>query len=64
MTFVLPANAIGVPVASFYMNNWLNNFAYKISLNGYYFWEGIAAGLILAFLTTANRICQKKGFLF
>ena len=56
MTLVLLASAIGVPVAYYYMSHWLNNFAYKISLSWYYFLAGIAAGLIIAFLTMAHKV--------
>jgi putative ABC transport system permease protein len=56
LTLVLLASAIGVPVAYFYMNHWLNNFAYKISLSWYFFLAGIAAGLTIAFLTMAHKV--------
>ena len=47
---------IDIPVAYFYMNQWLNNFAYKISLSWYYFAAGIAAALLIAFLTMVYKI--------
>ena len=56
LTLVLIASLIGIPVAYFYMNQWLNNFAYKISLSWYYFAAGIAAALLIAFLTMVYKI--------
>jgi putative ABC transport system permease protein len=56
LTLVLLASAIGIPVAYYYMSHWLNNFAYKISLSWYYFLAGIAAGLLIAFLTMVHKV--------
>jgi putative ABC transport system permease protein len=51
LILVLIASAIGTPVAYFYMDNWLNNFAYKISLSWYYFAVAVVLALLIAFST-------------
>ena len=56
LSLVLIASLIGIPVAYFYMNQWLSHFAYKISLSWYYFAAGIAAALLIAFLTMVYKI--------
>ena len=48
---VIIASVISIPLAYFYMENWLNNFAYKISLSWYYFAIATFAALLIAFLT-------------
>ncbi len=56
LTLVLIASLIGIPVAYFYMDQWLSHFAYKISLSWYYFAAGIAVALAIAFLTMVYKI--------
>jgi putative ABC transport system permease protein len=56
LLLVFIASLIGIPIAYFYMNQWLNNFAYKISLSWYYFAAGIIAALVIAFLTIVYKI--------
>jgi len=53
---VLLASIIGVPVAYYFMDQWLENFAYQISLHWYYFFVGVAFALIIAFLTMVNKV--------
>lgn len=52
---VLIASLIGIPVAYHYMGQWLNNFAYKISLSWYYFLIAVILAVIIAFLTIIYR---------
>ncbi|MEF8845693.1 MAG: ABC transporter permease [Bacteroidales bacterium] len=56
LILILISSIIGIPVAYFYMDQWLNNFAYKISLSWYYFAAGIAVALAIAFLTMVYKI--------
>jgi len=53
---VLLASIIAIPVAYYFMDQWLNNFAYQISLHWYYFFAGVAFALIIAFLTMVNKV--------
>jgi putative ABC transport system permease protein len=48
---VLIANAIAWPVAWYYLHDWLNGFAYRISLNPLYFVGVGAIALAIAWLT-------------
>jgi len=51
MKWIIIANIIAVPVAYYFMNKWLQDFAYRININ---WWLFILAGfiaLIIAFLT-------------
>jgi len=48
---VVIASIIGIPVAYFYMDKWLSNFAYRVSLSWYYFAIAIVAALVIAFTT-------------
>ncbi len=56
LVLVLAASIIGVPVAYYFMNRWLDNFAYQISLQWHHFFAGIALALIIAFLTMVNKV--------
>jgi putative ABC transport system permease protein len=48
---VLVANAIAWPVAWYYLHGWLQNFAYRVSLNPLYFAAIGLAALVIAWLT-------------
>ena len=48
---VLVANAIAWPVAWYYLEGWLNGFAYRIALNPLYFVAAGAAALAIAWAT-------------
>jgi putative ABC transport system permease protein len=48
---VLIANLIAWPVAYFYLRDWLQGFAYRISLNPLYFVVAGAAALVIAWAT-------------
>lgn len=51
LNLVIIASIIGIPVAYFYMDKWLNNFAYKISLSWYYFAAAVILAVLIAFIT-------------
>ncbi|MFO8236459.1 MAG: FtsX-like permease family protein [Bacteroidales bacterium] len=55
---IIIASMIGIPVAYFYMDNWLNNFAYKISLSWYYFVSAIIIALLIAGLTMFSKVVK------
>jgi putative ABC transport system permease protein len=48
---VIIAFLIALPVASFVMNNWLQNFAYRININ---LWIFVAAGFLALFVAIAT----------
>jgi putative ABC transport system permease protein len=48
---VLIANAIAWPVAWYYLHNWLQGFAYRITLSPIYFVGAGVMGLVIAWLT-------------
>lgn len=56
LVLVLAASIIGVPVAYYFMDRWLDNFAYQISLQWHHFAAGIALALAIAFLTMVNKV--------
>lgn len=49
--WVLIANIIAIPLAWFYLNNWLNSFAYKTSLSWWIFVVAAIISLMIALLT-------------
>jgi putative ABC transport system permease protein len=51
INLVIIASIIGIPIAYFYMDKWLNNFAYKISLSWYYFAAAMIIAILIAFAT-------------
>ena len=55
ISLVLIASLIGIPFAYFYMNQWLNNFAYKISLSWYYFVAAVVLAVLIALITIIYR---------
>jgi putative ABC transport system permease protein len=48
---VLIANAIAWPLAWFYLHNWLEGYAYRITLSPAYFLVAGAAALLIAWAT-------------
>jgi putative ABC transport system permease protein len=50
LKLVLIANVIGWPVAYYFMNQWLNNFAYKAPISWIVFVSTGLAVLMIAFL--------------
>ncbi len=52
---ILLASLIGIPVAWFYMDKWLNNFVYRINLSWYYFFLAILVALLVAFITISYK---------
>jgi putative ABC transport system permease protein len=55
VNLILIASIIGIPVAYFYMNQWLNNFAYKISLSWYYFASAVLIAVLIALITITYK---------
>ena len=53
LLLVFIASVIAVPVAWWAMNNWLENFPYKISINIWYFVITVIVSLIIALITTS-----------
>ena len=51
IVLIVIASIIGIPIAYFYMDKWLNNFAYKISLSWYYFVIATLVAILIAFST-------------
>ncbi|HTR00393.1 MAG TPA: FtsX-like permease family protein, partial [Candidatus Acidoferrum sp.] len=52
---VLIANAIAWPVAYYYLHDWLQGFAFRLSLNPVYFLAGGAAALGIAWITVLGH---------
>ena len=52
---IVVAFVIASPLAGYIMSQWLDNFAYKVPLNGLMFITGISITLIIAFLTVGYR---------
>ncbi|HKD46305.1 MAG TPA: ABC transporter permease [Rhizomicrobium sp.] len=58
---VLVANLIAWPVAYYYLRNWLEGYAYRISLNPFYFVGAGLAALVIAWVTVfahARRVAR------
>ncbi len=53
--WVLVANCIAWPVAYYFMNRWLNNFAYRIDIGIWTFVLSGALALVIAFLTISYQ---------
>jgi putative ABC transport system permease protein len=52
---VLVANLIALPTAWYYMNNWLNGFAYRVNISWWIFAASLSTGIIIAFCTIAFK---------
>lgn len=46
---------VAAPLAAYVMNSWLQNFAYRIELNGMMFLGGVVTALVISFLTVGFR---------
>jgi ABC-type antimicrobial peptide transport system permease subunit len=55
MILIIISFVIAVPVAWYVMNGWLQNFAYRISLNAWIFIAAIAVSIIIAWVTVAYK---------
>ncbi|MFP3860254.1 MAG: ABC transporter permease [Bacteroidales bacterium] len=53
---IVTASLIGIPLAYWYMDKWLNNFAYKISLSWYYFVIAVMTALLIALLAITYKV--------
>lgn len=52
---ILIANAIALPLAWYYMSNWLSSFPYRIHISWWMFLAAVASGVVIAFCTIAFR---------
>ncbi|HLY07157.1 MAG TPA: ABC transporter permease [Rhizomicrobium sp.] len=52
---VLIANVVAWPVAYYYLHNWLETYAYRISLDPLYFAAAGGAALLIAWITVAGH---------
>lgn len=55
LRIVLTAGIISSVIVYFLMNAWLDSFAYRITINGWYFVAGILITLLIAFITVFIR---------
>ncbi|MGM0503348.1 MAG: ABC transporter permease, partial [Bacteroidota bacterium] len=51
LKWVFISSLIGIPASYFFMRNWLENFAYRIELNIWYFVFALLIALVIASLT-------------
>jgi len=51
LKWVFISSLIGIPASYFFMRNWLENFAYRIELNIWYFLFALIIALVIASLT-------------
>ena len=56
--WVLLANLIAWPIAFYIMNNWLENFAYRTSLNWYVFVASGIMALVIAITTVSYQVAK------
>ena len=52
------ANILVWPISWFLMNNWLNNFTYRVHFNYWLFGYGLAASLLIILLTVSYHIIK------
>jgi putative ABC transport system permease protein len=52
---ILIANLIAWPVGWYFMNNWLQGFAYRVNISWWMFAISLSAGIIIAFSTIAFK---------
>ena len=55
MKLVLLGNIVAWPVAYYVMNNWLQNFAYRINISFWIFLFASFIVFVIAFLTVASH---------
>jgi putative ABC transport system permease protein len=53
MVFI--ANIIALPLAWYFMNNWLRDFPYRVNISWWMFTVSLSAGIIIAFCTIAFK---------
>ncbi|MFI5161679.1 MAG: ABC transporter permease [Sphingobacteriales bacterium] len=58
---VIIANIITLPLAWYFMNNWLNDFPYRIGIGWWVFAISLSAGIITAFCTIAFKTIKAAG---
>ena len=55
---VFIANVIALPIGWYFMNNWLQAFAYKINISWWIFAASLASGVLIAFCTIAFKTAR------
>ena len=58
MKLVGIAIVVSVPVSYFVMQAWLQNFAYAIEMNVWYFVAGAATAILIALITTGGQAAK------
>ena len=58
---VIIANVIALPVAWYFMDNWLHDFPYRVDINWWIFAVSLSAGVIIAFCTIAFKTVKAAG---
>jgi putative ABC transport system permease protein len=58
---VIIANVIVLPLAWYFMNNWLNDFPYRTGISWWVFVVSLTAGIITAFCTIAFKTVKAAG---
>jgi putative ABC transport system permease protein len=53
--WIIIANIIAIPLIYFYMNDWLNNFAYRTNIEVTVFLISIIVSLVIAFVTVSSQ---------
>ena len=52
---IIIAFVIAAPVAWYFMNKWLQNYSYRISLSVWIFLLAIAGSMVIAWITVGHR---------
>jgi putative ABC transport system permease protein len=58
---VIIANIIALPLAWYLMNNWLNDFPYRVAISWWIFAVSLSTGIIIAFCTIAFKTVKAAG---
>ncbi len=53
--WIIIANFIAIPLIYFYMNDWLNNFAYRTNIELSVFLISLIVSLVIAFVTVSSQ---------
>ncbi len=53
--WIIIANFIAIPLIYFYMNDWLNNFAYRTNIELSVFIISLIVSLVIAFVTVSSQ---------
>ena len=55
LKLIVIANMIAWPIAWYFMNTWLRDFAYRVNISWWMFGASLSAGIIIAFATIAIK---------